>query len=208
MPALRQSCLEAHRRPSASSFEYASPVRAAYRACSSAVSRSRCCTTPPSSVIFRCFRSFLWNTPCISQAPGFAGQFLPHRYVVGSFRSRHLSQIGCFSRSSSMSDGSRAQPMQARLSATGKGEGGAAAALAASLSALSAARASRTSLVAAPSSGCCSRSLASSGLKPRSGSATRRPRTASRRASGVQGSHMRGATGQRKPPTLATHSAG
>jgi hypothetical protein len=197
LPALRQSCLEAHRRPSASSFEYASPVRAAYRACSSAVSRSRCCTTPPSSVIFRCFRSFLWNTPCISQAPGFAGQFLPQRYVVGSFRSRHLSQIGCFSRPSSMSDGSRAQPMQARLSATGKGVvlllaagGGAAAALAASLSAFSAFSASRTSLVAAPRSGCCSRSLASSGLTPRSGSATRSPRTASRRASGVHGSHI------------------
>eukprot|EP00964_Phaeocystis_antarctica_P073020 scaffold44775_cov59-Phaeocystis_antarctica.AAC.2 len=94
--------------------------------------------------------------------------------------------------------------MQARLSATFEGAppwlaaggaaagGAAAAALAASLSAFSAASASRTSLVAAPRSGCCSRSLASSGLKPRSVSATRRPRTASRRASGVQGgSHMR-----------------
>eukprot|EP00964_Phaeocystis_antarctica_P149697 scaffold116913_cov57-Phaeocystis_antarctica.AAC.1 len=82
--------------------------------------------------------------------------------------------------------------MQARLSATGKGAqpssaaGGAAAALVASLSAFSANSASRTSLVAAPSSGCCACSLASSGLKPRSGSATRSPRTASRRASGVQ----------------------
>eukprot|EP00964_Phaeocystis_antarctica_P114394 scaffold78367_cov35-Phaeocystis_antarctica.AAC.2 len=85
--------------------------------------------------------------------------------------------------------------MQARLSATFEGAptssaaggataGGAAATLAASLSAFSAAIASRTSLVAAPRSGCCSRSLASSGLKPRSGSATRNPRTASRRASG------------------------
>eukprot|EP00964_Phaeocystis_antarctica_P033761 scaffold19146_cov53-Phaeocystis_antarctica.AAC.5 len=106
-----------------------------------------------------------------------------------------------------MSDGSRKQPMQARLSAAFEGAppssaaegaaaastagGAAAAALAASLSAFSAASASRTSLVAAPSSGCCSRSLASSGLKPRSGSATRSPRTASRREPGVQGSHMR-----------------
>eukprot|EP00964_Phaeocystis_antarctica_P061641 scaffold36844_cov58-Phaeocystis_antarctica.AAC.7 len=87
--------------------------------------------------------------------------------------------------------------MQARLRATGKGArpssaagGAAAAALEASLSAFSAASATRTSLVAAPRSGCCSRSLASSGLKPRSGSATRSPRTASSRASGVQGSHI------------------
>eukprot|EP00964_Phaeocystis_antarctica_P037261 scaffold21281_cov64-Phaeocystis_antarctica.AAC.2 len=84
--------------------------------------------------------------------------------------------------------------MQARLSAKGKGAalssaagGATAAALAASLSAFSAASAARTSLVATPRSGC----LASSGLKPRSGSATRSPRTASRRASDVQGSHMR-----------------
>eukprot|EP00964_Phaeocystis_antarctica_P009832 scaffold5343_cov48-Phaeocystis_antarctica.AAC.1 len=93
--------------------------------------------------------------------------------------------------------------MQARLSATFEGQppppaaGGATAALAASLSAFSAASASRTSLVAAPRSGCCCRSLASSGLKPRSGSATRILRTASRRASGLQGSHMRGAPGAR-----------
>eukprot|EP00964_Phaeocystis_antarctica_P035294 scaffold20155_cov64-Phaeocystis_antarctica.AAC.4 len=93
--------------------------------------------------------------------------------------------------------------MQARLSAAFEGAppstaagGAAAAALAASLSAFSAVNASRTSLVAAPRSGCCARSFASSGLKPRSGSATRRPRTASStRASGVQGSHMRGAPG-------------
>eukprot|EP00964_Phaeocystis_antarctica_P056374 scaffold33258_cov62-Phaeocystis_antarctica.AAC.8 len=107
--------------------------------------------------------------------------------------------MGCFSRSSSMSDGSLRQPMQARLSATGKGArpssaagdaplsstagGAAAAAVAALLSAFSAASATRTSLVAAPKYGCCSRSLASSGLKPRSGSATRSPRTASSRAS-------------------------
>eukprot|EP00964_Phaeocystis_antarctica_P039871 scaffold22792_cov64-Phaeocystis_antarctica.AAC.3 len=98
--------------------------------------------------------------------------------------------------------------MQARLSATFEGAapsstargGSAAAALAASLSAFSFASASRTSLVAAPRSGCCARSLASSGLKPRLGSATRSPRTASRRASGVQASHMRGAQGQGQPP--------
>eukprot|EP00964_Phaeocystis_antarctica_P151820 scaffold119494_cov60-Phaeocystis_antarctica.AAC.2 len=82
--------------------------------------------------------------------------------------------------------------MQARLSATGKGAprsmaagGAAAATLAASLSAFSAFSASRTSLVAAPRSGCCACSLTSSGLKPRSGSATRRPRTASSRASDI-----------------------
>eukprot|EP00964_Phaeocystis_antarctica_P080181 scaffold50058_cov60-Phaeocystis_antarctica.AAC.1 len=88
--------------------------------------------------------------------------------------------------------------MQARLSAKGKGAvlfsaagGAVAAALAASLSAFSTASATRTSLVAAPSSGCCARNLASSGLKLRSGSATRSPRTASRRASGVHSSHVR-----------------
>eukprot|EP00964_Phaeocystis_antarctica_P056674 scaffold33453_cov53-Phaeocystis_antarctica.AAC.1 len=69
--------------------------------------------------------------------------------------------------------------MQARLSAAFEGApfssaagGNAAAALAASLSAFSASSASRTSLVTAPRSGCCSRSLARSGLKPRSGSAS------------------------------------
>eukprot|EP00964_Phaeocystis_antarctica_P067729 scaffold40998_cov63-Phaeocystis_antarctica.AAC.3 len=104
-----------------------------------------------------------------------------------------------------MSDGSLAQPMQARLSATFEGAtplsaaGGAAAALAASPSAFSTVSASRTSLVAAPRSGCCCRSLASSGLKPRSGSATRTPRTASIRASGVHGSHMRGKGSRRRP---------
>eukprot|EP00964_Phaeocystis_antarctica_P096332 scaffold62643_cov56-Phaeocystis_antarctica.AAC.2 len=97
--------------------------------------------------------------------------------------------------------------MQARLSATFEGAPpslaagrAAAAAMAASLSAFSAASASRTSLVAAPRSGCCACSLASSGLKPRSGSASRSPRTASRRASDVQGSHMRSAPGQGQPP--------
>eukprot|EP00964_Phaeocystis_antarctica_P098028 scaffold64100_cov54-Phaeocystis_antarctica.AAC.3 len=97
--------------------------------------------------------------------------------------------------------------MHARLSATFEGTqpspaasgAAAAAALAASLSAFSAASASRTSLVAAPRSGCCARSLASSGLKPRSGSATRSPRTASRRASDVQGSHMRGCASSKRP---------
>eukprot|EP00964_Phaeocystis_antarctica_P099487 scaffold65336_cov61-Phaeocystis_antarctica.AAC.1 len=97
--------------------------------------------------------------------------------------------------------------MQARLSAAFEGAtpwlaagGAAAAASAASLSAFSAASAKRTSLVAAPRSGCSCRSLASSGLKPRSGSATRRPRTASRRASGVQASLIRGAPGQGQTP--------
>eukprot|EP00964_Phaeocystis_antarctica_P063945 scaffold38410_cov41-Phaeocystis_antarctica.AAC.1 len=100
-----------------------------------------------------------------------------------------------------MSDGSRAQPKQARLSAacgapplwTVGCAAAVAAALAASLSAFSAVSALRTSLVAAPRSGFCSRNLASSGLKPRSGSATCSRRTASRRASAVQGSHIRGA---------------
>eukprot|EP00964_Phaeocystis_antarctica_P096035 scaffold62411_cov59-Phaeocystis_antarctica.AAC.3 len=114
-----------------------------------------------------------------------------------------------------MSDGSRPQPTQARLSATFGGApsssaaGGAsrpsaaggtpssaagwAAALAASLSsAFSAVSASRTSLVAAPRSGCCSRSLASSGLRPRSGSATCRPRTASTSACDIQPATARG----------------
>eukprot|EP00964_Phaeocystis_antarctica_P012532 scaffold6909_cov56-Phaeocystis_antarctica.AAC.2 len=88
--------------------------------------------------------------------------------------------------------------MQARLSAAfelgippSSAAGGAAVAFAASLSAFSAFSASRTSLVPAPRSGCCARSLASSGLGPRPGSATCSPRTASRRVSGVQGSHMR-----------------
>eukprot|EP00964_Phaeocystis_antarctica_P132590 scaffold96712_cov56-Phaeocystis_antarctica.AAC.2 len=100
--------------------------------------------------------------------------------------------------------------MQARLSATFEGApsspaaggGAVAAALAASVSAFSAASASRTSLVAAPRSGCCSCSLASSGLKPRSGSATRSPRTASRRASGVLGSLMPKA----RPEVVATRA--
>eukprot|EP00964_Phaeocystis_antarctica_P066352 scaffold40082_cov65-Phaeocystis_antarctica.AAC.5 len=101
--------------------------------------------------------------------------------------------------------------MQARLSAAFEGAphllaaggaaagGAAAAASAASLSAFSAVSAARTSLVAAPRSGCCSRNLASSGLKPSSGSVTRSPRTASRRSSGVQGSHMRRGSRTRQP---------
>eukprot|EP00964_Phaeocystis_antarctica_P084888 scaffold53559_cov66-Phaeocystis_antarctica.AAC.1 len=100
--------------------------------------------------------------------------------------------------------------MQARLRATGKGAppssaaGDATAALAASLSAFRSASALRTSLVAAPRSGCCACSLASSGLKPRSGSATRSPRTASSRASGVQGSLMRGfPKAFKRPPPFA-----
>ena len=72
--------------------------------------------------------------------------------------------------------------------------------MAASLSAFSAFSASHPPLVAAPRSGCCSRSLVSSAHRfghrletefgPRS--VIRRPRTALMRASGVQGSHMRG----------------
>ena len=42
-----------------------------------------------------------------------------------------------------------------------------------------------------PALRCCCRSLASSGLKPRSGSATRKPRTASRRASSARGKGSR-----------------
>ena len=72
--------------------------------------------------------------------------------------------------------------------AAAAGGGAAAAASVASLSAFSAASASRTSLLPAPRSGCCSRSLASSGLGPSSGWASHSPRTASRR----QSSAMRG----------------
>eukprot|EP00964_Phaeocystis_antarctica_P112617 scaffold76746_cov77-Phaeocystis_antarctica.AAC.1 len=174
-------------RPSASNSSYLSPVCAAFRTCSFAVLRARCCTTPPSSIVFRYSFTPLWYTACRFQAPGFPGQLTQHQYVVGTFSLTQIGQTSCFSRPSSISDGSRAQPKQARLSATGKGapltlaEGGAAAAvdLVASLSTFSAFSASRTSLVAR--SGCCSRSLAISGLTPRSGSATRRARTASTR---------------------------
>eukprot|EP00964_Phaeocystis_antarctica_P115293 scaffold79270_cov67-Phaeocystis_antarctica.AAC.2 len=54
--ALRVSCLEKYRAPSASSSSYLSPDCAACRACSSATSRSRCCTAPPSSAA--CHRFF------------------------------------------------------------------------------------------------------------------------------------------------------
>eukprot|EP00964_Phaeocystis_antarctica_P153961 scaffold122436_cov52-Phaeocystis_antarctica.AAC.2 len=107
---------------------------------------------------------------CSCIAPGFPGQSTPHQYVVSSFSLRHLWHTGCFSRSSSISDGSRPQPTQARLSAAGEGAppssaaGGrpssvadstpssaagwaaAVAALAASLSAFSAASASRSDI--------------------------------------------------------------
>jgi hypothetical protein len=96
---------------------------------------------------------------------------------------------------STSDDGSPTGPTQARLRAAFGGEpscsasgtsstavGCRAAALAAALlsCAFSAVSALRTSLVHAPRPGCCSRSLASSGLRPRSGSATRSSRTASR----------------------------
>ena len=67
-----------------------------------------------------------------------------------------------------------------------EGVAGGAAASVASLSAFSAVSASRTSLVPAPRFGCCSRSLASSGLGPSSGSASHSPRTASRRLSAMR----------------------
>eukprot|EP00964_Phaeocystis_antarctica_P074760 scaffold46035_cov65-Phaeocystis_antarctica.AAC.2 len=135
-----------------------------------------------------------------------------HQYVVGTFSLTHFGHTGCFTRSSSISDGSLAQPKQARLTASDAGKGaplspaaggaaaaaaaaaagsaaaagGVAAASVASLSAFSAVSASRTSLLPALRSGCCSRSLASSGLGPRLGSASHSPRTASRRASVIQ----------------------
>ena len=74
--------------------------------------------------------------------------------------------------------------------AAAAGGAAAAASVASSRSPFSAVSASRTSLVPAPRSGCCSRSLASSGLGPSSGSASHSPRTASSRGSGGQGSHM------------------
>eukprot|EP00964_Phaeocystis_antarctica_P095211 scaffold61741_cov63-Phaeocystis_antarctica.AAC.6 len=65
--------------------------------------------------------------------------------------------------------------------------GGAAAASLASLSAFSVVSASRTSLLPAPRSSCCARSLASRGLGPSSGLASHSPRTASRRPSAMDG---------------------
>eukprot|EP00964_Phaeocystis_antarctica_P036592 scaffold20900_cov64-Phaeocystis_antarctica.AAC.6 len=129
----------------------------------------------------------------------------PPSSAAGEAPAALSGSLSAFSAASTGINGTRSTPlMQARLSAACKGAlpssaagctpssavGWVAAALAASLSAFSAISASRTSLVAAPRSGCCARNLASSGLKPRSGSATRSPRTASRRASAVQGSHM------------------
>eukprot|EP00964_Phaeocystis_antarctica_P020115 scaffold11111_cov53-Phaeocystis_antarctica.AAC.2 len=142
-----------------------------------------------------------------------------HQYVVGTFSLTQIGHTSCFSRSSPISDGRRAQPKQARLIATPKGAppspaaenaaaaggaadagGAAAAASLASLSAFSAASASRTSLAPAPRSGCCPRSLASSGLGPSSGSASHSPRTASRRSSAMR-------RGRQPSPTQPTHSA-
>eukprot|EP00964_Phaeocystis_antarctica_P058751 scaffold34854_cov68-Phaeocystis_antarctica.AAC.4 len=194
-----------YRAPSAISSMYASPVCAAARAALSAVSRCSCCSTPPSSFTFRCFFTFLWYTACRFQAPGFPGQLTQHQYVVGTFSLTQIGQTSCFSRSSPISDGSLAQPKQARLGASdafggappslaaggttttggaaAAAGGTAAAASLASASAFSAVSASRTSLAPAPRSGCCARSLASSGLGPSSGSASHSPRTASRRPS-------------------------
>eukprot|EP00964_Phaeocystis_antarctica_P117804 scaffold81623_cov60-Phaeocystis_antarctica.AAC.5 len=181
------------------------------RASSSATSRRCCCITPLSSVILRRTFSPLWYTECRFQAPGFPGQLTQHQYVVGTLYLTHFGHTGCFSRSSSISDGIRAQPKQARLGASdafggappslaagGAADtdaegtppsptagGGAAVASVALLSAFSAVSASRTSLVPAPRAGCCSRSLASSGLRPSSGSASHSPRTVSRRASAI-----------------------
>eukprot|EP00964_Phaeocystis_antarctica_P018262 scaffold10109_cov57-Phaeocystis_antarctica.AAC.4 len=59
LAALRQSSLEEYRAPSAISSSYASPVCAASRATSSAISRVRCCAHPPSSAAFQSFLSFL-----------------------------------------------------------------------------------------------------------------------------------------------------
>eukprot|EP00964_Phaeocystis_antarctica_P023269 scaffold13023_cov70-Phaeocystis_antarctica.AAC.2 len=127
---------------------------------------------------------------------GFPGQLTQHQYVVGTFSLTQIGQTSCFSRSSPISDGSRAQPKQARLGAsdasggaplTSVVGGAAAAASVASRSAFRAVSASRTSLLPAPRSGCCSRSLASSGLGPSSGSARHSRRTASRRPSAMRG---------------------
>eukprot|EP00964_Phaeocystis_antarctica_P044214 scaffold25403_cov55-Phaeocystis_antarctica.AAC.3 len=59
LPALRQSSLEAYRRPLATSSSCLSPDCAAVRADSSAASRCRRWFTPPSSLTFRTFLSFL-----------------------------------------------------------------------------------------------------------------------------------------------------
>eukprot|EP00964_Phaeocystis_antarctica_P146356 scaffold112610_cov66-Phaeocystis_antarctica.AAC.3 len=122
--ALRKSFLqavEAYRAASASSSSYSSPICAAIQACSSAILRVSCCLTPPTSRIFRPSFTSLWYTACSFQAPGFPGQLTPHQYVVGTLSLTHLWHTECFSRSSSISDGSRAQPKQARLSAACEG---------------------------------------------------------------------------------------
>eukprot|EP00964_Phaeocystis_antarctica_P066931 scaffold40501_cov65-Phaeocystis_antarctica.AAC.2 len=197
---------------------YASPDCAASRAALSAISRSSCCITPPSSVSVRRFFTTLWYTACRFQAPGFPGQLTQHQYVVGTFSLTQIGQTSCFSRSSPISDGSLAQPKQARLIASDAGKGAppssavggvaaaggtssagggtAAAASVASRSAFSDASASRTSLLPAPRSGCCSRSLASSGLGPRPGLASHSPRTASRRPSAMRQPQRRPAHGK------------
>eukprot|EP00964_Phaeocystis_antarctica_P099479 scaffold65324_cov54-Phaeocystis_antarctica.AAC.3 len=54
LAALRQSSFEAYRAASASNSWYLSPDCAAYWAASSACSRCRCCTTPPSSTLLLC----------------------------------------------------------------------------------------------------------------------------------------------------------
>eukprot|EP00964_Phaeocystis_antarctica_P123867 scaffold87558_cov48-Phaeocystis_antarctica.AAC.3 len=118
LAALRVSCREAYCAPLAISSEYASPDCAASRACSSAASRSRCCDTPPSSVLFRYPFTSLWYTACRFQALGFPGQATQHQYVVGTFSLTHFGQTGCFTRSSPISDGILAQPKQARLGAS------------------------------------------------------------------------------------------
>eukprot|EP00964_Phaeocystis_antarctica_P047133 scaffold27253_cov73-Phaeocystis_antarctica.AAC.1 len=164
LAALRVSSLERYRVPSATSSEYSSPDCAASRAALSASSRCRCCITPPSSFLFRRPFTSLWYTACRFQAPGFPGQLTQHQYVVGTFSLTQIGQTSCFSRSSPISDGSLAQPKQARLiatfdgtppsSATGSASavggaasavGAAAAASVALLSAFSAVSASRTS---------------------------------------------------------------
>eukprot|EP00964_Phaeocystis_antarctica_P152022 scaffold119742_cov39-Phaeocystis_antarctica.AAC.1 len=68
-----------------------------------------------------CAFSPLWYTACRFQAPGFPGQLTQHQYVVGTLYLTHFGHTGCFSRSSPISDGSRAQPKQARLTATSGG---------------------------------------------------------------------------------------
>eukprot|EP00964_Phaeocystis_antarctica_P033627 scaffold19060_cov62-Phaeocystis_antarctica.AAC.10 len=72
----------------------------------------------PSSCFFRLPFTSLWYTACSFQAPGFPGHFSQHQYVVGTLSLRHFGHTGCFARPSLMSDGSLAQPKQARFTAT------------------------------------------------------------------------------------------